>query len=224
MAELLHMLKVPAWPHSYKSQQQCCEHMLSQIQQNQSVACAAARLTGGCCVPVLCLPMIQHVIDTEVQVFHGLEDVLRHCQQLTEAQDRMEQWSKSTVIMQPIRAAAAAATAEDEQLRCQAQESLIGKQHQRHSRHEHKGLAGLLDLGAVAQHELVLLHVSQAAPKQLNGGVVLGYHTLTLRDLLTQCSDVDLEVLTLAFKGQHLHNIAAADEARSITLKGGLST
>lgn len=64
----------------------------------------------------------------------------------------------------------------------------------------------MADLGAVAQHKLVLLHICQAAPEQLNGGVVLGYHTLSLRDLFTQGSDVDLEVLALALKRQHLHS------------------
>ena len=60
------------------------------------------------------------------------------------------------------------------------------------------------DLCAVAQDKLVLLHVGQAAPEQLDGGVVLGNHILPLRDLLPQGSNVDLEVLALTLQGQHL--------------------
>jgi len=56
------------------------------------------------------------------------------------------------------------------------------------------------DLCTVAQDKLVLLHVGQAAPQQLNGGVVLGYHGVPLRDLLPQSRDVDLKVFALALQ------------------------
>jgi len=52
----------------------------------------------------------------------------------------------------------------------------------------------------VALDKLVLLHVGQAAPQQLNGGVVLGYHGVPLRDLLPQSRDVDLKVFALALQ------------------------
>lgn len=64
----------------------------------------------------------------------------------------------------------------------------------------------------------MLLHVSKAASEELDGGVVLGYHTLPLRDLLPQGRDVDLKVLALAFKGQHLQQIARSSEIKDQAL------
>lgn len=80
-------------------------------------------------------------------------------------------------------------------------EWLIGWMHERMIDHDE---AQVLNLCAIAQHKLVLLHVCQAPPEQLYGGVVLGYHALPLRDLFAQGCNVDLEVLALALKRKHL--------------------
>lgn len=65
----------------------------------------------------------------------------------------------------------------------------------------------------------MLFHVGQAAPQQLDSGIVLGYHRVSLRDLLPQSQDVDLKVFALAFQRQKLQN-HSSDRVRPFVKSG----